>query len=244
MLTQMNSYHNKKAKVSIENVSKTYKDVDVLKDISIDVYEGEFVSILGPSGCGKSTIFNIITQLTDYNSGMVNINGNYSYMYQKDLLLPYKTIIDNVSLPLVLKKEKKSKARSMVKHYFEVFGLEGYEYKYPAELSGGMRQRANFLRTFINSNDIMLLDEPFGALDSLTKTSMQKWLLEVKKKVNSTILLITHDIDEAIMLSNRIYVISKKPSVVKKEFIIDNKNINEDNLENVIKLKKEIISLL
>ncbi|MGO1042661.1 ABC transporter ATP-binding protein [Clostridioides difficile] len=244
MLTQMNSYHNKKAKVSIENVSKTYKDVDVLKDISIDVYEGEFVSILGPSGCGKSTIFNIITQLTDYNSGMVNINGNYSYMYQKDLLLPYKTIIDNVSLPLVLKKEKKRKARSMVKHYFEVFGLEGYEYKYPAELSGGMRQRANFLRTFINSNDIMLLDEPFGALDSLTKTSMQKWLLEVKKKVNSTILLITHDIDEAIMLSNRIYVISKKPSVVKKEFIIDNKNINEDNLENVIKLKKEIISLL
>ncbi|MCC0652528.1 MULTISPECIES: ABC transporter ATP-binding protein [unclassified Clostridioides] len=244
MLTQMNSYHNKKAKISIENVSKTYKDVDVLKDISIDVYEGEFVSILGPSGCGKSTIFNIITQLTDYNSGMVNINGNYSYMYQKDLLLPYKTIIDNVSLPLVLKKEKKSKARSMVKHYFEVFGLEGYEYKYPAELSGGMRQRANFLRTFINSNDIMLLDEPFGALDSLTKTSMQKWLLEVKKKVNSTILLITHDIDEAIMLSNRIYVISKKPSIVKKEFIIDNRNINEDNLENVIKLKKEIISLL
>ncbi|MCC0738701.1 ABC transporter ATP-binding protein [Clostridioides sp. ZZV14-5902] len=244
MLTQMNSYHNKKAKISIENVSKTYKDVDVLKDISIDVYEGEFVSILGPSGCGKSTIFNIITQLTDYNSGMVNINGNYSYMYQKDLLLPYKTIIDNVSLPLVLKKEKKSKARSMVKHYFEVFGLEGYEYKYPAELSGGMRQRANFLRTFINSNDIMLLDEPFGALDSLTKTSMQKWLLDVKKKVNSTILLITHDIDEAIMLSNRIYVISKKPSIVKKEFIIDNRNINEDNLENVIKLKKEIISLL
>lgn len=244
MLTQMNSYHNKKVKISIENVSKTYKDVDVLKDISIDVYEGEFVSILGPSGCGKSTIFNIITQLTDYNSGMVNINGNYSYMYQKDLLLPYKTIIDNVSLPLVLKKEKKSKARSMVKHYFEVFGLEGYEYKYPAELSGGMRQRANFLRTFINSNDIMLLDEPFGALDSLTKTSMQKWLLEVKKKVNSTILLITHDIDEAIMLSNRIYVISKKPSIVKKEFIIDNRNINEDNLENVIKLKKEIISLL
>ncbi|MCC0632956.1 MULTISPECIES: ABC transporter ATP-binding protein [unclassified Clostridioides] len=244
MLTQMNSYHNKKAKISIENVSKTYKDVDVLKDISIDVYEGEFVSILGPSGCGKSTIFNIITQLTDYNSGMVNINGNYSYMYQKDLLLPYKTIIDNVSLPLVLKKEKKGKARSMVKHYFEVFGLEGYEYKYPAELSGGMRQRANFLRTFINSNDIMLLDEPFGALDSLTKTSMQKWLLDVKKKVNSTILLITHDIDEAIMLSNRIYVISKKPSIVKKEFIIDNRNINEDNLENVIKLKKEIISLL
>ncbi|HBG4973479.1 TPA: ABC transporter ATP-binding protein [Clostridioides difficile] len=244
MLTQMNFYHNKKVKVSIENVSKTYKDIEVLKDISIDVYEGEFVSILGPSGCGKSTIFNIITKLTDYDSGKVNINGKYSYMYQKDLLLPYKTIMDNVSLPLVLKKEKKSKARSMVKPYFEVFGLSGYEDKHPSELSGGMKQRANFLRTFINSNDIMLLDEPFGALDSLTKTSMQKWLLDVKKKVNSTILLITHDIDEAIMLSNRIYVISKKPSVVKKEFVIDSRNLNEDNLENIIKLKKEIISLL
>ncbi|EQK05886.1 TPA: ABC transporter ATP-binding protein [Clostridioides difficile] len=244
MLTQMNFYHNKKVKVSIENVSKTYKDIEVLKDISIDVYEGEFVSILGPSGCGKSTIFNIITKLTDYDSGKVNINGKYSYMYQKDLLLPYKTIIDNVSLPLILKKEKKSKARSMVKPYFEVFGLSRYEDKYPSELSGGMRQRANFLRTFINSNDIMLLDEPFGALDSLTKTSMQKWLLDVKKKVNSTILLITHDIDEAIMLSNRIYVISKKPSIVKKEFVIDSRKLNEDNLENIIKLKKEIISLL
>ncbi|ENY8632248.1 ABC transporter ATP-binding protein [Clostridioides difficile] len=244
MLTQMNFYHNKKVKVSIENVSKTYKDIEVLKDISIDVYEGEFVSILGPSGCGKSTIFNIITKLTDYDSGKVNINGKYSYMYQKDLLLPYKTIIDNVSLPLILKKEKKSKARSMVKPYFEVFGLSGYEDKYSSELSGGMRQRANFLRTFINSNDIMLLDEPFGALDSLTKTSMQKWLLDVKKKVNSTILLITHDIDEAIMLSNRIYVISKKPSIVKKEFVIDSRKLNEDNLENIIKLKKEIISLL
>ena len=244
MLTQMNFYHNKKVKVSIENVSKTYKDIEVLKDISIDVYEGEFVSILGPSGCGKSTIFNIITKLTDYDSAKVNINGKYSYMYQKDLLLPYKTIIDNVSLPLILKKEKKSKARSMVKPYFEVFGLSGYEDKYPSELSGGMRQRANFLRTFINSNDIMLLDEPFGALDSLTKTSMQKWLLDVKKKVNSTILLITHDIDEAIMLSNRIYVISKKPSIVKKEFVIDSRKLNEDNLENIIKLKKEIISLL
>lgn len=109
MLTQMNFYHNKKVKVSIENVSKTYKDIEVLKDISIDVYEGEFVSILGPSGCGKSTIFNIITKLTDYDSGKVNINGKYSYMYQKDLLLPYKTIIDNVSLPLILKKKKRVK---------------------------------------------------------------------------------------------------------------------------------------
>ena len=247
MLTQMNFYHNKKVKVSIENVSKTYKDIEVLKDISIDVYEGEFVSILGPSGCGKSTIFNIITKLTDYDSGKVNINGKYSYMYQKDLLLPYKTIIDNVSLPLILKKEKKSKARSMVKPYFEVFGLSGYEDKYPSELSGGMRQRANFLRTFINSNDIMLLDEPFGALDSLTKTSMQKWLLDLTKEINSTILLITHDIEEAILLSNRIYIISEKPAIIKGEIKVNlPKERNEDIVtsDKFVAIKKEVLELM
>lgn len=240
----MNSYQSKKVKIDIKNISKSYDDVKVLEDISIKVLEGEFVSILGPSGCGKSTIFNIVASLIDCSSGSIDINGRLSYMYQKDLLLPYKTIIDNVSLPLILKNTKKNNAYEKVKSYFKVFGLEGYENKYPSELSGGMKQRANFLRTFINSNDIMLLDEPFGALDSITKTSMQKWLLDVKNKVNATILLITHDIDEAIMLSDRIYVISNKPSKVKSEVVVDKDFYNEDKLENIANLKKEIIKLL
>ncbi|MBO3443974.1 ABC transporter ATP-binding protein [Clostridium sp. CCUG 7971] len=240
----MNSYQSKKVKIDIKNISKSYDDVKVLEDISIKVLEGEFVSILGPSGCGKSTIFNIVASLTECSSGSIDINGRLSYMYQKDLLLPYKTIIDNVSLPLILKNTKKNNAYEKVKSYFKVFGLEGYEKKYPSELSGGMKQRANFLRTFINSNDIMLLDEPFGALDSITKTSMQKWLLDVKNKVNATILLITHDIDEAIMLSDRIYVISNKPSKVKSEVVVDKDFYNEDKLENIANLKKEIIKLL
>ena len=205
----MNSCHNKNIKINIENIKKSYDDIVVLDNMDIKVFEGEFVSILGPSGCGKSTIFNIIANLIDYDSGKVDINGKLSYMYQKDLLLPYKTIIDNVTLPMILNKEKKNIAYEKVKEYFNIFGLEGYENKYPSELSGGMKQRANFLRTYVASNDIMLLDEPFGALDSITKSSMQKWLLEVKSKVNSTILLITHDIDEAIMMSDRIYVIAK-----------------------------------
>ena len=131
----------------------------------------------------------------------------------------------------------------MVNPYLEIFGLSGYENKYPNELSGGMKQRANFLRTYINSDDIMLLDEPFGALDSITKLSMQRWLLEVKSKVNS-IILITHDIDEAIMLSNRIYVISQKPASVKKEFVVNKTDNNDKKMEQVIKLKSEILSLL
>ncbi|WP_320816448.1 ABC transporter ATP-binding protein, partial [Romboutsia timonensis] len=214
MHIQMNSYHNKE-KLILSNVSKSYNNTLVLEDINIKVNEGELVTILGPSGSGKSTIFNIITNLTQKDNGNVYIDGKISYMQQKDLLLPYKTIIDNVSLPLILNKENKKNAQEIVRPYFKEFGLEGYEDKYPSELSGGMKQRANFLRTFINSNDLMLLDEPFGALDSITKTNMQKWLLNVREKFNSTIILITHDIEEAITLSDRIYLISQKPSSIK-----------------------------
>lgn len=259
MHTQMNSYQinntnnlnvvdntnsAKNKKITISNLCKRFKDKLILKDINLSVYEDEIVSIIGPSGCGKSTIFNILSNLTTPDSGEININGKFSYMYQKDLLLPYKNIIDNVSMPLILKNEKKKKSHKKVKPYFSIFGLEGYENKYPDELSGGMRQRVNFMRTFINSSDIMLLDEPFGALDSITRTSMQNWLLDIKKDIKSTILLITHDIDEAIILSNRIYILSNKPAVINKEILLDKNIYNKDNLENVAKLKKEILGYL
>ncbi|MGL6108317.1 ABC transporter ATP-binding protein [Romboutsia sp.] len=239
----MNSYQNKE-KLVLSNISKKYEDTLVLDDISLKVNEGELVSILGPSGSGKSTIFNIITSLTKEDNGKVVVNGDISYMQQKDLLLPYKTIIDNVSLPLILKNKSKKEAKEAVKVYFKEFGLEGYEDKYPSELSGGMKQRTNFLRTFINSNDLMLLDEPFGALDSLTKANMQKWLLDVRKKFNSTIILITHDIEEAISLSNRIYLISNKPAKIKEEFILKDKSKFEFGSKEYIKLKKDILNLL
>lgn len=259
MHTQMNSYQinntnnlnvvdntnsAKNKKITISNLCKRFKDKLILKDINLSVYENEIVSIIGPSGCGKSTIFNILSNLTTPDSGEININGKFSYMYQKDLLLPYKNIIDNVSMPLILKNEKKKKSHEKVKPYFSIFGLEGYENKYPDELSGGMRQRVNFMRTFINSSDIMLLDEPFGALDSITRSSMQNWLLDIKKDIKSTILLITHDIDEAIILSNRIYILSNKPAVINKEILLDKNIYNKDNLENVAKLKKEILGYL
>lgn len=244
MHIQMNSYQTNNKKIVISNLSKKYKDKLILKDIDLHVYEDEVVSIIGPSGCGKSTIFNILSNLTTCDSGEVDINGRFSYMYQKDLLLPYKNIIDNVSLPLILKGEKKKKSRETVKPYFSTFGLEGYENKYPSELSGGMRQRVNFMRTFVNSSDIMLLDEPFGALDSITRSSMQNWLLDIKKEIKSTILLITHDIDEAIILSDRIYILSNKPAVITKEVFVDKRIYNKDNLENIARLKREILGYL
>ena len=244
MPIQMNSYQTNNRKIAISNLSKKYKDKLILENINLYVNENEIVSIIGPSGCGKSTIFNILSNLTTYDCGSIYVSGNFSYMYQNDLLLPYKTIIDNVSLPLVLKGEKKKKSRDMVNSYFSTFGLKGYENKYPHELSGGMRQRANFMRTFINSSDIMLLDEPFGALDSITRASMQNWLLDIKKQIKSTILLITHDIDEAIILSDRIYILSNKPSFISKELFVDKSIYNKDNLENIATLKKEILNYL
>lgn len=234
----------KNYKIEIRNVDKSYLDVPILKNININLKNGELVSIVGPSGCGKSTIFNMITGLEKIDCGKIFVDGKVSYMYQKNLLLPYKNIIDNVSLPLIIEGSSKKNAREKVKDYFQVFGLTGYEKSYPRELSGGMKQRANFLRTFIYSNDIMLLDEPFGALDSITKRSLIQWFLDVRKRVNSTIFLITHDIEEAIMLSDRIYVLSSKPTVVRKEILLDEKDFEKSNLSEFAKLKEDIIKML
>lgn len=232
----MNSCQKSNIKLELKDIKKSFDNTKILDKITIEVKEGELVSILGPSGSGKSTIFNIITGITKEDSGEVNVNGEISYMHQKDLLLPWKDILDNVSLPLVLKGESKKKARNKAEKYFEIFGLSGYEKNHPHQLSGGMRQRANFLRTFVNSSDIMLLDEPFGALDSITRYKMQEWLLEVRNSLNITTLFITHDVEEAVFLSDRIYIISEKPSRIKHEFRVD-----KENREN---LKRQILDIL
>ena len=238
----MNSYQNK---IELKDISKSFSDSKILDKINIEVKEGETVAILGPSGSGKSTIFNILTKTIKEDSGEVLINGHISYMYQKDMMVPWKRVIDNIGLPLLFKGKRKGEAREEVKKYLKDFGLLGYELKYPRQLSGGMKQRANFLKTYLTSEDIMLLDEPFGALDSITRSKMQKWLLDLKKSINSTILLITHDIEEAIILCDKIYIISDKPAKIKKEIVVD--FFKDENLvtsKKFIKVKKEIIDLM
>lgn len=240
----MNSYQNK---ILLKNISKSFEDMEILKDINIQVNEGELVSILGPSGSGKSTIFNILTNIINSDKGEVNINGDLSYMYQKDMMVPWKKVIDNIGIPLIFKGKSKKAAREEVKKHIDEFGLNGFEYKYPSQLSGGMKQRANFLKTYLTSNDIMLLDEPFGALDSMTRRKMQEWLLDLTKEMNSTILFITHDIEEAILLSNRIYIISEKPAVIKGEIEVSLPKERNENIvtsEDFINIKKEILSLM
>lgn len=240
----MNSYQNK---ILLKNISKSFEDMEILKDINIEVNEGELVSILGPSGSGKSTIFNILTNIINSDNGEVSTNGDLSYMYQKDMMVPWKKVIDNIGIPLIFKGKSKKEAREEVKKHIDEFGLNGFEYKYPSQLSGGMKQRANFLKTYLTSNDIMLLDEPFGALDSMTRRKMQKWLLDLTKEMNSTILFITHDIEEAILLSNRIYIISEKPAVIKGEIKVNLPKERNENIvtsEDFINIKKEILSLM
>lgn len=242
-------------KLEVKNVSKSFVGNHVLKDISIELNQGELVCLLGVSGGGKTTLFNIISGLLSPDNGQVlldgkditNQPGHISYMLQKDLLLPYRTIEDNAALPLLLKGTKKKEARKQVLPLFEQFGLEGTQKKYPAQLSGGMRQRAALLRTYMFSKDVALLDEPFSALDTITKISMHKWYLNVMQQIRLSTLFITHDIDEAILISDRIYLLSGSPGKISGEIIIKEPKPrrNDFNLTaEFLEYKRAILSLL
>ena len=247
---------NRKLKLETKNVSVQFEDKKIIEDISVRLYENELVCILGLSGVGKTTLFNVIAGLISPSEGTVEMNGtditgksgNISYMLQKDLLLPFKTVIDNVSLPLVIKGEKKKFAREKAEKYFMQFGLEGTEKKYPNQLSGGMRQRAALLRTYLFSNETALLDEPFSALDAITKHRLHLWYLDIIKQIKMSTLFITHDIDEAIILSDRIYILSGSPGKITAEIEVDiDRGGDNEELqlsEKFLKYKREILEYL
>lgn len=219
-------YPSGRPKVEARSITKTFTDADglrvVLSDISLWALDGELVSIIGPSGCGKSTLFNILVGLEHPSSGTVEIDqedvtgkvGIAGHMPQKDLLLPWKSVLDNTTIGLELLGVSRKNARDEALSWFPRFGLDGFERHYPATLSGGMRQRAALLRTILARRDILLLDEPFGALDALTRMDMQEWLLGIWDTLRKTVLFVTHDIDEAIYLSDRVYVMSPRPGSI------------------------------
>lgn len=240
--------------LEIKNITKSYQDSLVIKNITMNIEEGEIVSILGPSGVGKTTLFNIISAIETADDGTVcfegeNVtgeNGHYSYMQQKNLLLEHKTVLDNAALPMILKGAHKKQARAKAFGYFESFGLLGCENKYPQQLSGGMKQRVSFLRAFLYTSKMMLLDEPFSALDAITKSELHHWYLNIIKKYNITTLFVTHDIDEAIHLSDRIYIITGIPGQITEEILV-NPNLKKDdyNLRNeFLEVKRKIIIAL
>ncbi|WP_156456381.1 ABC transporter ATP-binding protein [Abyssisolibacter fermentans] len=225
-------------KLEVVGLNKSFENINVVDNISFYIGENEFVALVGPSGCGKSTIFNMISGLLMPDNGKIIIDGKdytgktgrVSYMYQKDLLLPWKRIIDNATLPLVVNGMSKKKAREEVIKYFKIFGLEGFENKYPFQLSGGMRQRAALMRTYMSFKDIILLDEPFGRLDAITKRNMQSWLMEVFNDLKASVIFITHDIEEAIFLADRIYILSDRPTKIKEEINVNIKRPRESNI--------------
>jgi ABC-type nitrate/sulfonate/bicarbonate transport system ATPase subunit len=197
--------------------------------VSLRAERSEFVSIIGPSGCGKSTIFNVIAGLTEPTSGDVLLDGerpasrlgHSAYMPQKDLLLPWRSVLANVILGLEIQGVDRNEARARALERLPAFGLDGFADRYPAALSGGMRQRAAFLRTLLLGRDLLLLDEPFGALDALTRAEMQEWLLGIWEASRPTVLFITHDVDEALLLSDRVYVLSSRPATVRATLAVD-----------------------
>jgi ABC-type nitrate/sulfonate/bicarbonate transport system ATPase subunit len=242
-------------KLTANHISVSYDGVKIIEDISIELHNGEIVCLLGVSGAGKTTLFNVISGLLKPDTGKVELDGaditgkagKVSYMLQKDLLLPFKTIVDNVSLPLIIGGLKKAEARAAASKYFEEFGLAGTEKKYPHQLSGGMRQRAALLRTYLFSDKVALLDEPFSALDTITKGSMHEWYLSVMEQIKLSTLFITHDIDEAILLSDRIYMMTGKPGKITEEIRIEEPKPRSKEFvvsEEFMNYKKQILKIL
>lgn len=242
-------------KLTANHITVSFGEEKVIDDISIELKQGELVCLLGVSGAGKTTLFNVISGILLPDRGIVVLDGReitgkagtVSYMLQKDLLLPFKTIVDNVSLPLVIRGMKKTAARAEASKHFREFGLEGTERKYPHQLSGGMRQRAALLRTYLFSDQVALLDEPFSALDTITKGTMHDWYLEVMERIKLSTLFITHDIDEAIHLSDRIYIMTGKPGRITSEIHIrESRPRNKDFIvsEAFLAYKKQILDVL
>lgn len=235
-----------------ENITVSFDGKEIIKDISLHLEKGEIVSLIGISGSGKTTLFNVLSGLNSPDKGSVYLEneeitgkpGKISYMLQKDLLLPHYTVLDNVALPLIIKGEKKKEARAKAEEYFTAFGLDGTQKKYPHQLSGGMKQRAAFLRSYLASSGVMLLDEPFSALDTITKSAIHTWYLDIMKKIELSSLIVTHDIDEAIFLSDRIYILTGKPGIISDEIEIDLSRPREKDVvlsQRFIEIKKQIV---
>lgn len=224
----------------------------IFEDLSLHVNKEEFVSVIGPSGSGKTTLFRLITGLESPQQGNVLLEGNavtpaggkIGYMPQHDQLMPWRTILQNAALPLELQGMKKRDAHEKVLPLLASFGLEGTELSYPGELSGGMRQRVSFLRAYLTGAEVLLLDEPFSALDAITRLSMQEWLVDQWTTWKKTIIFITHDLDEALFLSDRVFVTSRPPMSALRELHIPlarPRNMEDLNNSALLQIKQELL---
>ena len=244
------------SRLEVKNLTQTFvqkgSQLPVLDTLNFSVDEGEFVALLGPSGCGKSTLFNIISGILAPDTGEIYLNGeqicgntgHFAYMQQKDLLLPWRTVLRNVLVGPEIQLEPLDTVKEEARQRLAQLGLSGFENSYPMQLSGGMRQRVALVRTLLFRKNVLLLDEPFGALDAMTRTVMQSILLDIWTEGRQTVLLITHDVEEALLLADKIYVLTARPATLKAEIPVSlprPRNITDTAL---IHLKSELLELL
>jgi len=240
--------------LSVKNLTYYYDQEIILENLNFDIYSGEFVSLIGPSGSGKTTLLNIISGLITPNQGTVLYNnletnrlGKFTYVHQQDTLLPWRNALDNVLIGLEIKGEKKRTSINKALILFEEFGLSDSIYKMPWQLSGGMKQRVALLRSMLTENNFLLLDEPFASLDAITRMSLQKWLKKILYNYKRTVLLVTHDINEAILLSNRIFVFENNTLGKFQEIILEKDFNNEEDMiidKNYLLIRKKIMESL
>ncbi len=242
--------------LKLQGISKSFtgdgRPLPVLDTIDLDVKHGEFVALIGPSGCGKTTLLHIIAGLISPDSGSIFIDntpvsdcrGHVAYMQQKDLLLPWRTALQNALLGPEILKEDLAHAEARARRIFKEFGLSGFEGVYPAQLSAGMRQRVALIRTLLCQREILLLDEPFGALDALTRSELHGWLLTAWEKFCQTALFVTHDVEEALKLADRVYILSERPARVKAVFPISLARPRDPTDTDFVHAKAEVLRLL
>jgi NitT/TauT family transport system ATP-binding protein len=207
--------------VEIRGAVRRFRDVTALEGLDLDVAGGEVVALVGPSGCGKSTLLELLAGLQEPDAGTVRVRGEAALMPQSDLLLPWRDAVSNAGLALECQGVPKKEARRRAEPLFERFGLGQFEHSYPGELSGGMRQRVAFMRTLLAGRPVLLLDEPFGALDSITRGSMQDWLASTLEAEPRTVVLVTHDVEEALLLADRVAILSARPGRVVSQLRVD-----------------------
>ena len=244
--------------LELVNISKTYfhantsEDIDAVSDISLKVEDGKFVSIIGPSGCGKTTLLRIISGLEQPSAGKIILKGKeiekpygqVGMIFQEYALFPWRTVLDNISFGLEIKKISKVKREEMAQFYLHKFGLDGFENKFPNELSGGMKQRVAIARTLVNDPELLLMDEPFGSLDSQTRNSMQEFLLKVWQETRKTILFVSHNIDESVFLSQQVFGLSARPASIKLVLDIDLPYPRERTSQDFNFYRKKILDYL
>ncbi len=244
----------KGSKLEIKDLSVTF-ETEIIRDISLEVDEGEIVSIIGPSGCGKSTLFNVISGILDQTKGSIEIDGStedkrqgrFGYMFQEPLLFPWLKVLENVMLGFEIKGLEKKQAKTKAVDLLKKFDLFRQANFYPDSLSGGMKQKAALLRTIAFNSDLLLLDEPFGSLDAITRSNLHLYLFDIWKKLGLTIIFTTHDIREAIFLSDKAYVLSKKPAAVIDCIKINlsrPRKISDQTSEKFVEIEKKLMDLL